>query len=73
MSLYTEMVESGQAAAHEAVTVEQLAADHELRTIVLTGAGDAFSAGGDLEMMEQATRQIEGPEGSPPGSGSPSR
>ena len=45
-------------------TLDELALDESVRTIVLTGAGDGFSAGGDLAMMEQACRDIEGPEGS---------
>lgn len=44
--------------------LEELAADHELRTIILTGAGDAFSAGGDLALMERACEEITAPEGS---------
>ena len=31
-----------------------IAADPEVRVAVVTGAGDAFSAGGDFEMIEQA-------------------
>lgn len=42
----------------------ELATDHELRTIMLTGAGDAFSAGGDLTMMKRARSEITGAAGS---------
>ncbi len=42
----------------------ELADDRELRTIVLTGTGAGFSAGGDLEMMETATAGIAQPAGS---------
>ncbi len=42
----------------------ELASEPELRTIVLTGAGDGFSAGGDLEMMGTATEGIDQPAGS---------
>jgi 2-(1,2-epoxy-1,2-dihydrophenyl)acetyl-CoA isomerase len=45
--------------------LEELSHEPEVRTVVLTGAGDAFSAGGDLAMMERATEQIAGPDGSP--------
>lgn len=42
----------------------ELAAEPELRTIVLTGAGAAFSAGGDLTMMNRARTEITGEAGS---------
>ena len=95
---YLTMLSRGEAATHEAVTVErpaadratvtlnepehlnalsaaicvqlngalaELAAEEELRTIVITGAGEGFSAGGDLAMMEHAVDNIDGPGGSP--------
>ena len=37
---------------------ERLARDPEVRSIVLTGDGPAFSAGGDLRMMQQAVDQF---------------
>ncbi len=42
----------------------ELTSDPELRTIVLTGAEDAFSAEGDLTMMGRARTEITGAEGS---------
>jgi 2-(1,2-epoxy-1,2-dihydrophenyl)acetyl-CoA isomerase len=38
--------------------LDDLEADEELRTIVLTGNGSAFSAGGDMEMMRMGAHRI---------------
>lgn len=43
--------------------IEDLVADPEIRTIVLTGAGAGFSAGGDLRMMERTPEALAAPEG----------
>src|SRR5918994_2049289 len=40
---------------------EQLVRDDEVRSIVLTGRGHAFSAGGDLRMMEAVTENLGEP------------
>jgi 2-(1,2-epoxy-1,2-dihydrophenyl)acetyl-CoA isomerase len=48
--------------------LEELAADHAVRTIVLTGADPAFSAGGDLRLMLDTAHPMvdEGAEGAAP-------
>ncbi|OBI40333.1 enoyl-CoA hydratase [Mycobacterium kyorinense] len=43
--------------------LENLAADTDIRAVVVTGEGPGFSAGGDLKMMRTATEQLSQPEG----------
>ena len=43
--------------------LQQLIEDPDVRTIILTGAGESFSAGGDLQMMETALDNLGAPEG----------
>jgi 2-(1,2-epoxy-1,2-dihydrophenyl)acetyl-CoA isomerase len=43
--------------------IEDLAADGDIRSVVLTGRGPGFSAGGDLKMMRLATENLSRPEG----------
>ncbi|BBX48498.1 enoyl-CoA hydratase-related protein [Mycobacterium cookii] len=43
--------------------IEDLAADSDVRSVVLTGRDPGFSAGGDLKMMRMATENPGRPEG----------
>jgi 2-(1,2-epoxy-1,2-dihydrophenyl)acetyl-CoA isomerase len=43
--------------------LEDLAADAEIRSVVLTGRDPGFSAGGDLKMMRMATENLGQPQG----------
>jgi 2-(1,2-epoxy-1,2-dihydrophenyl)acetyl-CoA isomerase len=43
--------------------LEELVAERETRSVVLTGADPGFSAGGDLRMMEGAPGALASPEG----------
>jgi 2-(1,2-epoxy-1,2-dihydrophenyl)acetyl-CoA isomerase len=43
--------------------IQNLAADGDIRSVVLTGADPGFSAGGDLKMMRMATENLSRPEG----------
>jgi 2-(1,2-epoxy-1,2-dihydrophenyl)acetyl-CoA isomerase len=41
--------------------LDELVADPDVRTVILTGAGRGFSAGGDLRMMRDAVEQMAAP------------
>jgi enoyl-CoA hydratase len=46
---------------HEALLseVRSIASDGEVRAIVITGAGDAFSAGGDFDLIQQMQEDVD--------------
>ncbi len=44
--------------------IQELVNNADIRSIVLTGAGNGFSAGGDLRMMQRAPEALNAPEGS---------
>jgi 2-(1,2-epoxy-1,2-dihydrophenyl)acetyl-CoA isomerase len=44
--------------------LEDLGTERELRTIILTGSGAAFSAGGDMEMMRRGSSAVQEATGS---------
>lgn len=44
--------------------LRELATDDAVRTVILHGAGKGFSAGGEMEMMRDATGRIDEPAGS---------
>lgn len=49
--------------AQTKAALTELAADPAIRTVVLTGAGDGFCAGGDLRMMRRAEDRLGDPAG----------
>jgi 2-(1,2-epoxy-1,2-dihydrophenyl)acetyl-CoA isomerase len=44
--------------------LEDLGFEHELRTIILTGSGAGFSAGGDMQMMRRGSSAVQDAPGS---------
>jgi 2-(1,2-epoxy-1,2-dihydrophenyl)acetyl-CoA isomerase len=45
------------------LVLADLAADRDIRAVVLTGADPGFSAGGDLRMMQGAVENLDSPQG----------